>query len=190
MENGRWESLDKFQKRLLMDIMVLDNEQFITELECTSSNFGIEGCKWLSSVLLNVKCNNINYINLSKCGLDNECIKLISQALMIKKCNNNNNSIWLDLSDNKDVDDKGVEMLMPLLFNNNLSGLHLRNTKITTKSLLLLKDYFDKHSKETNCWFIDLQNTSIERKKWNSHKIKKSLFMTKIVEKLDSWNGI
>ena len=85
--NNRWDDLNKFEKRLLMDIIILNKKLFITEIECNSINFGINGCIWLSSFLS--YCNNINYINLSNCNLDNNSIKLISQSLLKNKYNKN-----------------------------------------------------------------------------------------------------
>eukprot|EP01084_Bolivina_argentea_P160697 279793_1 len=186
--NNRWECLNKLEKRLLMDTMILDKTQFITELECTPQNtktFGINGCIFLKPFLEN--CANINYINLSNCNLDNECIKIICQSLL--KNTNNKTLLWLDLSNNK-IDDKSVEMLIPLL--NKLSALHLKNTKISTKSLILFRDYFIKYGENTNCWFIDLQNNSIKGKQWKTNRIdnNKDLFVTKKANSQDEWTGI
>ena len=80
-EHGmKWESLTLSDQRLLMDILTSsESDHCITEIECSSSTFGVNGTRWISSVLVN--CASLQFVNVPGCNLNAEAVQIIVDSL-------------------------------------------------------------------------------------------------------------
>ena len=65
-------------------------EQLESLKQLKPPQFGMDGCLWLAPFLSH--CSQINFINLSKCQLDNECIRILTRSLLKNK--NNKQSMY------------------------------------------------------------------------------------------------
>ena len=80
-DDMKWESLTPSDQRLMQNIICSsETNLYLTEIECTSTSFGIDGARWISS-MLNHPSHSLQYINLPECNLNGESVQIIIDSL-------------------------------------------------------------------------------------------------------------
>jgi len=190
-KNGiRYDSLSWTELRLIRDILTSStNHPFITEIECSSSAFGIDGARWISSVISNPS-HSLQYINLPDCNLDIFSVQILVDSLARR---DSKYPLWLDLSGNDQVDDDCIKLLATIL--PKLYCLRLSGCKITDQSLEYLNRF-----RRPNCSNVEGvghpiavhlgDNDAVDISKWRGLVVAESILVIAPHTAKDEWTGL